>query len=65
MLVAQRDNLSWEARDSFNIVLMGMGEPLHNYDNVMKAIRILHDEHGIERVAVADYAFDCRSAPGR
>jgi 23S rRNA (adenine2503-C2)-methyltransferase len=46
-LVAQRDNLSWEARDSFNIVLMGMGEPLHNYDNVMKAIRILHDEHGL------------------
>ncbi len=47
VLVAQRDNLSWEARDSFNIVLMGMGEPLHNYDNVMKSIRILHDEHGL------------------
>jgi len=46
-LVAQRDNLSWESRDSFNIVLMGMGEPLHNYDNVMKALRILHDEHGL------------------
>src|SRR5262245_9410147 len=26
---------------------MGVGEPLHNYDNVMKAIRILHDEHGL------------------
>ena len=47
VLIAQRDNLSWESRDSFNIVLMGMGEPLHNYDNVMKAIRILHDEHGL------------------
>src|SRR5262249_49481819 len=47
VLIAQRDNLSWETRDSFNIVLMGMGEPLHNYDNVMKAIRILHDEHGV------------------
>jgi 23S rRNA (adenine2503-C2)-methyltransferase len=46
-LIAQRDNLSWEARDTFNIVLMGMGEPLHNYDNVMKALRILHDEHGM------------------
>src|SRR5262249_46459901 len=46
-LVAQRDNLSWETRDSFNIVLMGMGEPLHNYDSVMKSIRILHDEHGM------------------
>src|SRR5438093_9107101 len=47
VLIAQRDNLPEEFRDSFNIVLMGMGEPLHNYDNVMKAIRILHDEHGL------------------
>ncbi len=30
----------------FNIVLMGMGEPLHNYDETMKALRILNDEHG-------------------
>jgi len=47
VLIAQRDNLPWEMRDSFNMVLMGMGEPLHNYDNVMKALRILHDEHGL------------------
>jgi 23S rRNA (adenine2503-C2)-methyltransferase len=31
----------------FNIVLMGMGEPLHNYDETMKALRILTDEHGL------------------
>jgi 23S rRNA (adenine2503-C2)-methyltransferase len=31
---------------TFNIVLMGMGEPLHNYDNTMKALRILYAEHG-------------------
>jgi 23S rRNA (adenine2503-C2)-methyltransferase len=30
----------------FNIVLMGMGEPLHNYDETMRALRILADEHG-------------------
>jgi 23S rRNA (adenine2503-C2)-methyltransferase len=30
----------------FNIVLMGMGEPLHNYEATMKALRILADEHG-------------------
>jgi len=30
----------------FNIVLMGMGEPLHNYDETMKALRILADEQG-------------------
>ncbi len=43
-LIAQRENIS---ERGFNIVLMGMGEPLHNYDNVMKAIRILHDEDGL------------------
>src|SRR5204862_3837867 len=31
---------------AFNIVLMGMGEPLHNYDETMKALRVLADEHG-------------------
>lgn len=31
----------------FNIVLMGMGEPLHNYDATMKALRLLADEHGL------------------
>ena len=31
----------------FNIVLMGMGEPLHNYEQTMKALRILHGEHGL------------------
>ncbi len=31
---------------AFNIVLMGMGEPLHNYDETMTALRILTDEHG-------------------
>jgi 23S rRNA (adenine2503-C2)-methyltransferase len=47
VLLAQRENLAGELRDSFNIVLMGMGEPLHNYDNVMQAIRILHDPEGL------------------
>jgi 23S rRNA (adenine2503-C2)-methyltransferase len=31
----------------FNIVLMGMGEPLHNYDETMKALRMLADERGM------------------
>jgi 23S rRNA (adenine2503-C2)-methyltransferase len=31
----------------FNIVLMGMGEPLHNYDETMRALRILADEYGL------------------
>ena len=29
-----------------NIVLMGMGEPLHNYDNVMQALGILNSSDG-------------------
>jgi 23S rRNA (adenine2503-C2)-methyltransferase len=31
----------------FNIVLMGMGEPLHNYEATMKALRMLHSQHGL------------------
>lgn len=30
-----------------NVVLMGMGEPLHNYDAVMQAVDILRDEAGL------------------
>lgn len=29
-----------------NIVMMGMGEPLHNLDNVVKALQILYDDDG-------------------
>ena len=31
----------------FNIVLMGMGEPLHNYDATMKALRLLAAPEGL------------------
>jgi len=44
VLIAQRENIGAKG---FNIVLMGMGEPLHNYDNVMKAVHILHDSDGL------------------
>jgi 23S rRNA (adenine2503-C2)-methyltransferase len=30
-----------------NVVLMGMGEPLHNYDAVMRAVDILRDTNGL------------------
>ena len=30
-----------------NIVLMGSGEPLDNYDNVLKFIKIANDKHGL------------------
>ena len=31
-----------------NIVFMGMGEPLHNYDNVVRAIHIITDPNGLD-----------------
>jgi 23S rRNA (adenine2503-C2)-methyltransferase len=33
---------------SFNIVLMGMGEPLQNYDHTMKALRMLNEKEGFD-----------------
>jgi 23S rRNA (adenine2503-C2)-methyltransferase len=40
-----------------NVVFMGMGEPLHNYDAVMKAAGILRDPNGLslgaERITVS------------
>jgi len=36
-----------EDRQLTNIVLMGMGEPLYNYDNVSKALKIVMDHEGL------------------
>lgn len=40
-----------------NVVLMGMGEPLHNYDAVIRAVDILRDSNGLalaaERITVS------------
>lgn len=38
--------LSVQGESLANVVVMGMGEPLLNYDHVMQAIGILHDERG-------------------
>jgi len=42
VVLAQRLGVNLE-----RIVLMGMGEPLHNYDNVITAVKILCDEEGL------------------
>jgi len=34
-----------------NVVFMGMGEPLHNYDNVVRAIFVLTDDHAFRMSA--------------
>ena len=36
-----------QPRDLTNIVMMGMGEPLYNYQNVAKALTICMDEEGL------------------
>ncbi|WP_438480704.1 23S rRNA (adenine(2503)-C(2))-methyltransferase RlmN [Oleiharenicola lentus] len=47
-LAAPEDNSPHARHERLrNIVLMGMGEPLHNYDSVMTAIDILRDGSGL------------------
>ena len=45
LLVKKDNNLSNERR--LNIVYMGMGEPLDNFDNLTKAIRIIANQNGL------------------
>ena len=40
-------NLKEQARMLSNIVVMGMGEPFQNYDNLARAIKIISDGEGI------------------
>jgi len=42
------DGLPQSPADIRNIVMMGMGEPLHNLDNVVPAIRIMIDGNGLQ-----------------
>jgi 23S rRNA (adenine2503-C2)-methyltransferase len=46
VLVALDDNRD-ALKPQTNVVLMGQGEPLLNYDAVMAALRILHDANGM------------------
>ncbi|PIA40500.1 hypothetical protein AQUCO_02500304v1 [Aquilegia coerulea] len=45
--VFARRLLSGEVGSITNVVFMGMGEPLHNIDNVIKAADIMSDEQGL------------------
>lgn len=45
-VIAMGDHHRWQD-ERFNLVFMGMGEPLANYGPVMEAIRILHDPRGL------------------
>lgn len=47
VVAVNRDNKSDERRAITNIVLMGSGEPLDNYDNTTKFLRLVSDEKGL------------------
>jgi 23S rRNA (adenine2503-C2)-methyltransferase len=42
----QRLGLAPGARAIDNVVMMGMGEPLQNYDRLLRALRVMLDDHG-------------------
>jgi 23S rRNA (adenine2503-C2)-methyltransferase len=46
-VLAMGDFHQWQDR-RFNVVFMGMGEPLANVVPVLEAVRILHDRHGLD-----------------
>ena len=52
LMIARDDLGEWEnsskGRMVTNIVMMGMGEPLYNFDEVKKALDIIMDEEGIQ-----------------
>lgn len=52
MMIARDDLDEWQSpikgRQVTNIVMMGMGEPLYNFDHVKKALEIIMDEEGIQ-----------------
>ncbi|GMH20718.1 hypothetical protein Nepgr_022559 [Nepenthes gracilis] len=45
--VFARRLLTSEVGSITNVVFMGMGEPLHNIENVIRAVDIMVDEHGL------------------
>ncbi len=46
-VIAMLNARGHSGEEPVNLVFMGMGEPLHNLDNVMKAFRILTDNGGL------------------
>jgi 23S rRNA (adenine2503-C2)-methyltransferase len=47
-----------------NVVMMGMGEPLYNFDHVKKALLIASDGEGDLAVEAPDHAVDLRRGAG-
>lgn len=47
-----------------NVVYMGMGEPMNNYDNVMASVRLLNDQNGMNLGARHISISTCGIVPG-
>lgn len=47
VIAVNRENLTEDGRGVTNVVLMGSGEPLDNYDNVCRFLSLVSDERGI------------------
>lgn len=60
-LALNRPKETLEQKNIKSIVFMGQGEPLHNFDQVKKAIEILLDQHGFsfgkERITISTAGF--------
>ena len=63
MLAAQRA-LRPEGRRVTNVVVMGMGEPFHNYDETLRACRLLNDPDGFALAARAISVSTAGVVPG-
>jgi len=50
-IVALKRDINIPSEQSVNVVFMGMGEPLDNFDNVVKSIQILTDNMGLDLAA--------------
>jgi 23S rRNA (adenine2503-C2)-methyltransferase len=47
-----------------NVVFMGMGEPMHNYDEVMRSIKVMNSEEGLHIGARRISISTCGVVPG-
>ena len=56
--------LRGEGRQVTNVVFMGMGEPFHNYDETLRACRLLNDQAGFRLAARAISVSTAGVVPG-
>jgi 23S rRNA (adenine2503-C2)-methyltransferase len=47
-IIAQVPLMLGDIKQRFSVVFMGMGEPLQNYENVLRSIHFMHDDHGLK-----------------